>query len=65
MSEEKEYEIQVKSTTYRTYLIDANNPQDAEEQLWDELSMQNCGDGVDQLTNAWLEGAEINSIETT
>ena len=53
----KTYEVEFKSTTYRHYYVDAPSKKFAEEAAIEELQMDT------EVSNAWVENAEIESIE--
>tara|TARA_R100000008_G_C3581403_1_gene168778 strand:- start:58 stop:273 length:216 start_codon:yes stop_codon:yes gene_type:complete len=53
----KTYEVEFKSTTYRTYHVEAPSKKFAEEAAIEELQMDT------EVSNAWVENAEIESIE--
>ena len=53
----KTYEVEFKSTTYRTYHVEAPSKKYAEEAAIEELQMDT------EVSNAWVEKAEIESIE--
>ena len=50
------YEVEFKSTTYRTYMVDAPNKKFAEEKATEELQLDA------EVSSAWVENAEVDSI---
>ena len=50
------YEVEFKSTTYRTYIVDAPNRKFAEEFAVEELQTDT------DVSSAWLENAQVGSI---
>mgnify|MGYP001434731749 CR=1 FL=1 len=52
----KTYEVEFKSTTYRTYHVEAPSKKFAEEAAMEELQMDT------EVSNAWVENAEISAI---
>lgn len=53
----KTYEIEIASTTYRTYYIDAESQDEAEERVFQEI------DADWEISKAWRQNAEITHIE--
>lgn len=53
----KTYEIEIASTTYRTYLIDAESQDDAEMRAFEEV------DSDWEISKAWRQNAEIVHVE--
>ena len=51
-----EYEVEFKSTTYRTYFVNAPNKKFAEEKAIEELQMDT------EVSAVWVENAEVGSI---
>ena len=59
VSEDKimnKYEVEFKSTTYRTYIVNAPNRKFAEEFAGEELQTDT------DVSSAWLENAQVGSI---
>ena len=56
MSEEKEYEVEFRSTTWRVVRLEAKSEEEAEEKAW-----QNLWDDYD-ISKAWEENAEVSRI---
>lgn len=53
----KTFEIEIASTTYRTYFIDAESKDDAVSRAFDEMQ-------VDwEISKAWRQNAEVSSVE--
>ena len=52
----KTYEVEFKSTTYRTYHVEAPSKKFAEEYATEELK------GDEEVSNAWIENAEVSAI---
>ena len=52
----KTYEIEIASTTYRTYYIDAESQEEAEERAFQEV------DADWEISKAWRQNAEISFI---
>ena len=52
----KTYEVEFKSTTYRTYHVEAPSKKFAEEAAIEELQMDT------EVSNAWVENAEVSAI---
>ena len=50
------YEVEFKSTTYRTYIVNAPNRKFAEEFAVEELQMDT------DVSSAWFENAQVGSI---
>ena len=57
MKKIKTYEIELASTTYRTYYIDAESQDEAETRLFQEV------DADWEISKAWRQNAEITFIE--
>jgi len=57
MGEIKRYEIEIASTTYRTYFIDAESQDEAETRVFEEV------DADWEISKAWKQNAEITHIE--
>jgi hypothetical protein len=57
MKEIKTYEIELASTTYRTYFIDAESQDEAETRVFQEV------DADWEISKAWRQNAEITFIE--
>jgi hypothetical protein len=53
----KTFEIEIASTTYRTYFIDAESQDDAETRAFQEV------DADWEISKAWKENAEVSFIE--
>jgi hypothetical protein len=53
----KTYEIEIASTTYRTYYIDADSQDEAEMRVFQEV------DADWEISKAWRQNAEIIHIE--
>ena len=53
----KTYEIEIASTTYRTYFIDAESQDEAETRVFQEL------DADWEISKAWRQNAEITFVE--
>lgn len=53
----KTYEIEIASTTYRTYFIDAESQDEAETRVFQEL------DADWEISKAWKQNAEVSFIE--
>tara|TARA_B100000989_G_C19515698_1_gene461509 strand:+ start:1759 stop:1938 length:180 start_codon:yes stop_codon:yes gene_type:complete len=53
----KTYEIEIASTTYRTYLIDAESQDDAEMRAFEEV------DSDWEISKVWRQNAEIVHVE--
>ncbi len=53
----KTYEVEFKSTTYRTYTVEAPSKKFAEEAAVEELQMDT------DVSSAWVENAKVESIE--
>lgn len=53
----KTYEIEIASTTYRTYFIDAESQDEAETRVFQEL------DADWEISKAWKKNAEVSFIE--
>ena len=53
----KTYEIEIASTTYRTYFIDAESQDEAETRVFQEV------DADWEISKAWRQNAEITFVE--
>ena len=53
----KTYEVEIASTTYRTYFIDAESQDEAETRAFEEV------DADWEISKAWRQNAEISFIE--
>lgn len=53
----KTFEIEIASTTYRTYFIDAESQDDAETRVFQEV------DADWEISKAWKQNAEVSFIE--
>ena len=53
----KTFEIEIASTTYRTYLIDAESQDEAETKAFQEV------DADWEISKAWRQNAEITFVE--
>tara|TARA_B100000085_G_scaffold276326_1_gene295311 strand:+ start:5017 stop:5223 length:207 start_codon:yes stop_codon:yes gene_type:complete len=53
----KTFEIEIASTTYRTYFIDAESADDAEKRAFEEV------DADWEISKAWKKNAEVSFIE--
>ena len=53
----KTYEVEFKSTTYRSYIVEAPNKKFAEEKATEELQMD------DEVPAVWVENAEVDSVK--
>ena len=53
----KTYEIEIASTTYRTYFIDAESQDEAETRAFQEV------DADWEISKAWRQNAEITFVE--
>ena len=53
----KTYEVEIASTTYRTYFIDAESQDEAETRAFEEV------DADWEISKAWRRNAEISFIE--
>ena len=49
----KTYEVEIASTTYRTYYIDAESPKEAQNRAFEEL------DADWEISKAWKQNAEV------
>ena len=49
----KTYEIEIASTTYRTYYIDAESPKEAQTRAFEEV------DADWEISKAWKQNAEV------
>ena len=59
MGKIKTYEIEIASTTYRTYYIDAESQEDAEMRAFQEV------DADWEISKAWRQNAEITHVKET
>jgi hypothetical protein len=57
MNKNREYEVEFRSVTWRTFSLSATSPEEAEAKAWEEL--ENDLDA----SKAWKANAEIISIE--
>lgn len=57
MAQIKTYEIEIASTTYRTYHIDAESQEEAERRAFEEV------DADWEISKAWRQNAEITHVE--
>jgi len=53
----KTYEIEIASTTYRTYSVDAESQDEAETKAFQEV------DADWEISKAWRQNAEITHVE--
>ena len=53
----KTYEIEISSTTYRTYFIDSESQDDAVSRAFDEMEADW------EISKAWKRNAEVSFIE--
>lgn len=53
----KTFEIEIASTTYRTYFIDAESQDEAETRAFEEV------DADWEISKAWRQNAEITFVE--
>ena len=53
----KTYEIEIASTTYRTYFIDAKSKKDAKKRAFDAM------DADWEISKAWKQNAEVSFAE--
>ena len=53
----KEYEVELKSTTYATYKVVAKDTNEAHDLAFDEMACDTY------RSKAWCENAKVNSIE--
>lgn len=53
----KTFEIEIASTTYRTYFIDAESQDEAETRAFEEV------DADWEISKAWRQNAEITHVE--
>lgn len=53
----KTFEIEIASTTYRTYFIDAESQDEAETRVFQEV------DADWEISKAWRQNAEITFVE--
>lgn len=53
----KTFEIEIASTTYRTYFIDAESKKDAEKRAFEEV------DADWEISKAWKQNAEVSFVE--
>ena len=49
----KTYEVEIASTTYRTYYVDAESPKEAQNRAFEEL------DADWEISKAWKQNAEV------
>ena len=56
MSKEKEYEVEFKSTTYRSYFVTASNKKEAQRVALADL------DNDWEVDSSWSQGAEVHEI---
>ena len=57
MGEIKRYEIEIASTTYRTYFIDSELKDDAVSRAFDEMEADW------EISKAWKQNAEVSFVE--
>ena len=53
----KRYEIEIASTTYRTYFIDSESKDDAVSRAFDEMESDW------EISKAWKQNAEVSLVE--
>ena len=53
----KTFEIEIASTTYRTYFIDSESQDDAVSRAFDEM------DADWEISKAWKQNAEVSFVE--
>lgn len=53
----KTFEIEIASTTYRTYFIDSESEDDAVSRAFDEM------DADWEISKAWKQNAEVSFVE--
>lgn len=53
----KTFEIEIASTTYRTYFIDAESQDEAETRAFEEV------DADWEISKAWKQNAEVSFVE--
>ena len=53
----KTYEIEIASTTYRTYFIDSESKDDAVSRAFDEMEADW------EISKAWKQNAEVSLVE--
>ena len=53
----KEYEVELKATTYRTFYVTAESKEEAEELAFDAL------DNDEEISGTWKDGAMVSFIE--
>ena len=53
----KRFEIEIVSTTYRTYFIDSSSQDDAVSRAFDEMEADW------EISKAWKENAEVSLVE--
>lgn len=53
----KKFEIEIASTTYRTYFIDSESQDDAVSRAFDEM------DADWEISKAWKQNAEVSFVE--
>ena len=56
MSKKQEYEVEFRSSTWRTYVVYAKSQNEAEELAYDELH-HDC-----DVSNAWANNADVSMI---
>jgi len=55
----KTYEVEIASTTYRTFEVKAESSEDAQDIAFDEM-YEDC-----EISKAWKQNAEITHVEET
>ena len=53
----KEFEVELKATTYRTFYVTAESKEEAEELAFDAL------DNDEEISGTWKDEASINFVE--
>ena len=53
----KKYEVEIASTTYRTYFIDSESKDDAVSRAFDEMESDW------EISKAWKQNAEVSFVE--
>ena len=53
----KKYEVEIASTTYRTYFIDSESKDDAVSRAFDEMEADW------EISKAWKQNAEVSFVE--
>jgi len=53
----KTYEVEMASTTYRTFEVEADSPEDAQNKAFLEL------DADSEISKAWRQNAEVSFVE--